>query len=125
MDSMDTRNIAAEYRLSLWAERIQARMRSGQSIKAFCETEGLTRNTYFYGQRKLRAVACVDLPMQSSRLCGAIVPQGRAQLEPAKAEKAEAPLAIEIDGFRVLASDGVNLELLGGICRTLKTYDSF
>jgi len=55
---MDTRQVAAEYRLSQWAQKIQRRVESRQSIKEYCETMGVSRNTYFYWQRKVRRVAC-------------------------------------------------------------------
>jgi putative transposase len=33
---MDTRDVAAEYRMAQWAQMIQTRIQSGQSIKEFC-----------------------------------------------------------------------------------------
>ena len=51
---MNTQKIAKEYRLSQWAQIIQARKESGKSVKDFCEDAGVNRNAYFYWQRKLR-----------------------------------------------------------------------
>ena len=45
---MTTREIAAEYRLAQWAQALQARVTSGESIKDFCQSKGVSRNTYFY-----------------------------------------------------------------------------
>jgi hypothetical protein len=58
---MDTRKIASEYRLAQWGQMIQARVQSGQSIKEFCASVGVSRNAYFYWQRKLREAACAEL----------------------------------------------------------------
>lgn len=58
---MSTRKITAEYRLSQWAQIIQARNESGKSVKDFCEDAGVNKNAYFYWQRKLREAACKDL----------------------------------------------------------------
>lgn len=58
---MDTQKVAAEYRMSQWAQVIQARQDSGQSIKDFCQSSRINRNAYFYWQRKLRESACTEL----------------------------------------------------------------
>jgi len=54
---MNTREIAAEYRLSHWAGKMRERQESGLSIRSFCEQEGLHENVYYYWQRKLREAA--------------------------------------------------------------------
>ena len=58
---MDTRRAATEIRLSQWAQIVQGRMESGESIKAYCQAVGVSRNTYFYWQRKLRSAVCERL----------------------------------------------------------------
>ena len=58
---METRKIAAEYRLTHWAGIMSKRQESGLSIKAFCENAGIHENTYFYWQRKLREATCNKL----------------------------------------------------------------
>jgi len=58
---MNTREIAAEYRLAHWAQIVQSRESSGLGVRAFCEQAGLHENTYFYWQRKLREAACGEL----------------------------------------------------------------
>lgn len=58
---MNTRQIAAEYRLAHWAGIIRERVESGLSIKAFCEKAGFHENIYFYWQKKLRETACEQL----------------------------------------------------------------
>ena len=58
---MDTKKIALEYRMSHWAQIMQNRIKSGLSIKAFCEKAGFHENIYYYWQRKLREAACEEL----------------------------------------------------------------
>lgn len=58
---MDTRKVAAEYRLSQWMRVIKEQQCSGQNIKDFCLEKGISKNAYFYWQRKLRKAACAEL----------------------------------------------------------------
>jgi len=58
---MNTKDIAAEYRLSHWAGIMKERAASGLSIKAFCKSAGIHTNVYHYWQRKLREAACAEL----------------------------------------------------------------
>jgi len=58
---INTREIAEEYRLTHWARIMQERVQSGMYIKDFCKQLGICQNTYFYWQRKVRAVACEHL----------------------------------------------------------------
>ena len=51
---MNTRELTAECRLAHWAQVLQKRATSGETVKDFCQTRGITRNTFFYWQRKLR-----------------------------------------------------------------------
>ena len=58
---MDTQKVTAEYRLLHWMKVIQERQNSGQNIKEFCESTGISRHAYYYWQRKLRQAACAEL----------------------------------------------------------------
>jgi hypothetical protein len=44
---MNTRKIAKEYQLSQWVQIINARNKSGKSVKKFCEDAGISRYAYF------------------------------------------------------------------------------
>ena len=74
---VDTREIAAEYRLKHWAEIIQERNESGMSIKAYCNSIGLRQNVYHYWQCKLREAAVIASSKQKeqeySSACVALV----------------------------------------------------
>ena len=50
---MDMEKVTTEQQLSKWAELIQTRLESGQSIKEFCRTNGVSKATYYYWQKKV------------------------------------------------------------------------
>lgn len=116
----DTRKIAAEYRLSHWAKVMQRRRASGESIKSFCESEGIHQNVYFYWQRKLRAAACSSL-VKAQTLEKALAPTGWTQLaETAPPVIVQNSLAIEVGGCRIIVNSETDPELMAKICRTLR-----
>jgi len=118
---MDTRKVAREYRLAQWSQMIQGRAQSGQSIKDYCAQAGVSRNTYFYWQRKLREEACAGLAGKGLEPEKGHVPSGWARLEAAEASPPEAVVAIEISGCLVSATAETDPELLARVCRVLKT----
>jgi len=120
---MDTREIAAEYRLSHWSQIIRDRHNSGESIRAWCRKNGIVEKTYYYWQRKLRETACrtlMDKP--SSEAFGsdkALAPSGWAICKTAPDKSEEKILPIEIGRCRVLAGPDVDPEQLSRICKVL------
>ncbi|MCR4436997.1 MAG: transposase [Clostridiales bacterium] len=116
---MDTQKAAEEYRLSQWAQVIQAQQESGQSIKDFCQTAGISRNAYFYWQKKLRKAACTELAKTEEPRN--IVPSGWMQLTPKQAQHAKETLDIEINGCHVTVNAETDSELLKKVCRVLRS----
>jgi putative transposase len=117
---MDTQKVTAEYRLSQWAQVIQTRLDSGQNIKDFCQTTGISRNAYFYWQRKLRKAACTELA-RTTKEPENIVPGGWMQLESKQAQHVKEVLDIEINGCHVTVNSETDPELLKKVCRTLRS----
>ncbi len=117
---MDTRKVATEYWMVQWGQIIQARVQSGQSIKDYCAAAGISRNTYFYWQRKLRQATCAELAVREGETETGLVPDGWARLEPAVSAQSNA-VNIEINGCRVEVTGETDPELLARVCRTLKT----
>lgn len=115
---MDTRKVATEYRMAQCAQMLQARQGSRQSIGAFCEASGISKNTYFYWQRKLREAACSELAVRSEEENIAL--SGWARMSGAKASCAMESVAIEVGGCRVIATEETDPGLLGKVCRVLK-----
>ena len=138
---MNTREVAAQYRLSFWSEALRERSTSGVSIREFCQNRGVSRNTYFYWQRKLRELAVEQiadkkqtvsselsvrkseeaLQTHSSGLPKAVVPSGWSQVSVVEEvhDTVGSVLSIEINGCRVTVDENTSPELLSRTCRTL------
>jgi len=121
---MNTRKVAAEYRLSSWAEIIRERNASGMSIREFCKRSGYHEYTYFYWLRKLREATCTELAgkgQEKSVESGkqSLVPSGWTVCEKAVESKKKEMLAVEIGKCRVLIEAETDTELLARVCRTL------
>jgi putative transposase len=115
---INTREIAAEYRLEHWAGVVRERAESGLTVKAFCESAGLHPNTYFYWQRKLREAACGEITLAAVLPAA---PSGWTVAVPAKSGVADISrtLPIEIGKCRVIADGDTDEALLAKVCRVL------
>jgi hypothetical protein len=113
---MNTREIATGYRLAQWAQIMRERTERGESIKTFCESKDISRNTYFYWQRKLRAEASCEWQPESEE---AIAPSGWAVCKETKADSAKSAVSIEIGSWRIITDGQVGAEHLEKICRVL------
>ena len=109
---MNTRKIAAEYRLAHWTQIMHRKRESGLSAKAFCENESIHENVYYYWQQKLRSAACEQMAeMQSEQAERKLVPSDFAELkivkayEPSKLPESAAlgEIRIDIAGIRIAA----------------------
>ena len=116
---MDTREVAAEYRLSHWAGIIKERRESGLSVRAYCKTTGRHENTYFYWQKKLREAACNGMLSAEAAKKTPAIPAGWAVCETADAEQKGDFLYIEIGKSKIKVTAGTGQELLSKVCRTL------
>ena len=118
---MSTREIATKYRLAQWAQAMQERTKSGESIKEFCQNRGISRNAYFYWQCRLREAALAQAVSLAGETQKALAPSGWSQVIPA--EETEKPentaLSIEIGKYRVIVGEGTNPDLLAKACRVL------
>ena len=120
---MNTREIAAEYRLKQWSKTMQERLASGKSIREYCKEAGMHENVYFYWQRKLREAACSGMLTSGDNevvVKEKDAPKGWAVCK-SKINISEKPLPIEIGGCKVLASADMDDELLLKVCRLLKS----
>ncbi len=116
---MDSQKVATEYRLSKWAQVIKARLDSGQNVKDFCTTAGISKNSYFYWQKKLRESACTELVKTDKS--DKTVPRGWMQVKPKQALCAEKALDIEINGCHITVNAETDPELLKKVCHTLRS----
>lgn len=123
---MDTRKVALEYRLAQWAQIIGTRAQSGQSIKDFCSSEGISKNAFYYWQRKLREAACSELAQVETVAEKGLIPSGWARLEAKESAtkepaSTEAGVTIEVGGCRITATAETDPELLANVCRMLRS----
>lgn len=116
---MDTRKAASEYRLSQWAQVVQERRNSGQSVKDFCRTAGISRNAYFYWQKRLREAACTKLVKTEEPK--SVMPGGWIRLASAPAQLPAGVLDIEIGGCHVTVTTETDHGLLAKVCQTLRS----
>ena len=121
---MSMKDVATEIRLAQWAQVMQERVASGQSIVAFCEERGIARQRYFYWQRRLRAVAADQLKQMSalSPEAQALVPSGWAQVteEPSPAPEPQS-LTLRVGGAEIEVRQGYDEALLASVCRALSS----
>lgn len=124
MISINTKQVTREYRLGYWAQVMQTRANSGQSVQDFCAMEGISKNTYFYWQRKLREAAYMKIAEQNASAETTQVPNGWARLtQSATAEPSQTTdvkLTIDVNGYRISVANGADIEILANVCRTLK-----
>jgi len=125
---MNTRYIAAEYRLAHWAEIIRKRVESGLCIRVFCNNTGINENAYFYWQRKLRESACEQLvKTQADSTSAALVHSGftevklletRPQIQHSEAAL-HGNISIEASGVKITANGGYPVDQLAYLLREL------
>jgi len=118
VDGMTAKELATQYRMSQWAGLLQERTASGESIKEFCESRGISRDRYYYWQRKLRIAAGAAL--QAQQKSDKMIPVGWAACE---AEAARPPqsvgITIEIGKCCVSVGTGWDATVLQKVCRVL------
>ena len=125
---IDTREIAAEYRLAHWAQIIRDRMDSGLTVKAFCERAGFHQNNYFYWQRKLREAACEQIVEFSTEDEPSDLPARRftevtllesSQADALHVSTERAVIQVEVAGMRVTANDAYPTAKLTAVLKGL------
>ena len=117
VDGMDTSKVTAEFRAAQWIQIIKDRQESGMNIKNYCLSKGISRDSYFYWQSKLRNSACNS--MTKAGEISAPVPKGWMQLSDTGEIKSS--LNIEVSGCRIVVDNNTDPELLKNICRILRT----
>ncbi len=120
---MTTREMATVYRLSQWAKAIQERVCEGTPIKDFCQNRGISKNTYFYWQRKLRETAAARAIMETGESPQGIVPSGWSQAITISASKqgSNVGITVEVGGCRLRVEPDTDPALLVKVCRALKS----
>jgi hypothetical protein len=115
---VNTNEIAAEYRLSHWAQIMKERQDSGLTIRDYCKREGCHENRYFYWQRKLRQAVCTKFIPAVATESANNQPPGWATLH-LQNTPTTSEITIEVGGCRIAVSHNTDTVLLAKICRAL------
>ena len=120
---MDIKKVSKEYRLTQWAPKIKECKESGLTVARFCEKNGLSENSYFYWQRKLREAAYEALansPNKETKLIPTVFVEARHE-EPTSSSIASTipqyQVNIETRGVRVSASNEYPIDKLVKLLR--------
>jgi transposase-like protein len=123
---MNSREMAMVYRLQKWSQSLRERVANGESIKEFCENKGVSRNTYFYWQRKLRELACVQLSNADApqkALSAPVFTEVRIAESPARQsdmeESRQGQLRAEVSGVHITTDDAYPTDKLAALLREL------
>ena len=115
---MNTQKMAMEYRIKSWREAMAERVAGKESIKAFCTRKGVSRNAYFYWQRKIRARLVEE--MAGTATDRMPVPAGWREVEEVETKQGEdSGVTIEIGKIRIQATESTPTELLRKVCKAL------
>ena len=126
---MNTRQIAAEYRLAHWTQIMRSKRESGMNVKVFCENEGIHENVFYYWQQKLRKAACEQMAeMQSEQVERKLVPSGFAELKIVEAHESptlpenatQGEIRIDIAGIRIAADSTYPSEKIAALLGLFK-----
>jgi len=125
---MNARKLAAEYKMGQWVQIIQDRKSSGKSVKDFCRDRNISKDSYFYWQKKLRDTACERILMpQRNPQPTMMAPLGFTEVkllghQPMK-ERMDAAiqgsLTIDISGLRMIADYAYPADQLAYLLREL------
>ncbi len=78
---MGAREATRAYRMQRWVGIISQCRNSGETVKAWCESQGVNIKTYYYWQRKVREAAGEALPV-----CRQSTDEASSELHPTFAE---------------------------------------
>jgi len=126
---MNTGKLGTELRMAQWAQEIQNCKSSGESIKDYCRNRKLSKDSYFYWQRKLREAACERLVEVQSERNSMNLPALRfteVKLQEASVQATSpAPghssgkIHIKISGIQMAADAGYPTDRLASLLREL------
>ena len=116
---MNTREIAAEYRMAHWAQIIEERKAKGENIRDFCRRTGYTEHTYYYWQQKLRKAVYEKHMQAKGTNHGTAAREGWALYEGNAVATCAKKVTIEIGRCKVIAESGTDSGHLKQICQVL------
>jgi transposase-like protein len=120
-----------DYRLAQWAKIINDRHESRLSLKEYCEQTGLSRQTYYYWQRKLRDAYVNQAAGEATHHVSdtALVPKGFAKVTVVEQEAQQnqvssteqSELSIVVGDIRINAGSNYPVDKLSELLKVLVT----
>ena len=110
---MNTKMVTTGFRMAQWAQVIQDRKTSGEKIKNYCQNRGLSRDAYFYWQKKIKETACDQfMVMESEPRQNGLVATGFAEVNIRESQKEfqqeervhGGQLYLELPGIKITAA---------------------
>ena len=124
---MNTKAMAAEYRLKHWADIIREQNESGLNIREFCKNSVIPEWQYFYWQKKLRETACEKLmkvqpesPVMLSKKFTEVKLAEQSVISSSVAGIGQNQICIEASGIRLTASGEYPVEKLAVLLREMR-----
>ena len=127
-DAMNTRMVTTGFRMAQWTQVIQDRKVSGENIKEYCQNRGLSRDAYFYWQKKIKEAACDQfMMMETEPKQAGLITTGFAEVQvkenqgcfPKKEHVSCGQLSIEVTGIKITADDVYPADQLAYLLREL------
>ena len=125
---MGAREITTAYRMAQWAKVIQDRNASGELIKTYCQSRGISRDSYYYWQRRLRDAACEQLTkIQTEPIETGLIHTKFTEIKilddqnpiPYKKDGNQGNLMVEVMGIKITADSAYPTDKLGYLLREL------
>lgn len=112
--------VTREYRASRWAEIIKECRNSGETIKAWCEKQGINEKSFYYWQRRFREKACQVL--EQSDTPNPLSLPSFAEISVPQTKKSEAvAVTLRIGEVTAEVYNGAEPITIESVIRTLKT----
>ncbi len=118
---MRASGLAKTLRVRTWSEQIQERLESGQTIKAFCEANGISTKTYYYRLNRVRESYIESAERQPPLPAAEKKPEFAEFPVPAMALEAEptGTVTVTIGPYRAEVSNGADFATVENVLRAL------
>jgi hypothetical protein len=115
-------------RMAQWAQIIQDRKASGDNIKEYCQNRGLSKDAYYYWQKKLKEIAYEQMAMINAEPEQAgLIGTGFTEIKIRESQPlssyvehiADGQLSIEASGLKITADAAYPADRLAYLLREL------
>lgn len=111
---MSTREETRQLRMAAWKQIFADHAASGLSVRAYCETNNIKRDQYFYWQAIARKAALAEMPERPSGFALLEPPEQRN--DPAASSPELLPgMPIESGKIRITLAEGIRREQLAAV----------